>query len=402
MKGHLAVIETHPIQYHAPVYRALQQKFGVPVTAIYGSDFSVTGYRDPEFGVRVSWDSDLLSGYTARFLSRTAEGGAVSAGQVTARGLKAVFRENRPAAVLLPGYSPRFYQSVLLQSLRLGAPILFRGETTDHAERRGLSKQWVRDRLLRWFYERCARLLYVGVRSLEHFKRLRCPDEKMIFSPYGVDTAPFAVGEQARLTLRAQIRNQMGIQDSERLVLFSGKLISKKGPDLLVSAVKKLPEEVRGKITLLFVGEGALRDSMRRLAAAAPAVKVFFAGFQNQSQLSPYYHAADLLVLPSLHSETWGLVVNEALHHGLPVVVSEAVGCAPDLVKSGCTGEVFQTGSAGELAAAVQRGLMLAGKAEVRERCRDQVKGYSVEKAAEGIARAYREVVTGILTARTE
>ena len=65
----LAVIETHPIQYHAPVYRALEQELSVPVTAIYGSDFSVVGYHDAEFGATFQWDTDLMSGYDARFLT---------------------------------------------------------------------------------------------------------------------------------------------------------------------------------------------------------------------------------------------------------------------------------------------------------------------------------------------
>ena len=74
----LAVIETHPIQYHAPVYRVLQQRLGVPVTAIYGSDFSVAGSRDAEFGTTFAWDADLLSGYTPLFLSRVDSGVASS------------------------------------------------------------------------------------------------------------------------------------------------------------------------------------------------------------------------------------------------------------------------------------------------------------------------------------
>ena len=74
----LAIIETHPIQYHAPVYRAVEQTYGIPVTAIYASDFSVVGYEDHEFGVTFAWDSDLLTGHSTRFLSRVSTGGAQS------------------------------------------------------------------------------------------------------------------------------------------------------------------------------------------------------------------------------------------------------------------------------------------------------------------------------------
>src|SRR5207249_8276448 len=109
---------------------------------------------------------------------------------------------------------------------------------------------------------------------------------------------------------------------------------------------------------------------------------------------SRFYHAADLLALPSLHSETWGLVVNEALHHGLPTVVSDAVGCAPDLIDAGETGEIFAAGSVPELTAALLRCCRLTGTRQVRLRCRAKVEGYTIAKAAEGIAAAYEAAVS--------
>ena len=96
---------------------------------------------------------------------------------------------------------------------------------------------------------------------------------------------------------------------------------------------------------MLFLGSGGLQDGLQTLARKTPATTAHFLGFQNQTQLSQYYHAADMLVLPSLFSETWGLVVNDALHHGLPCIVSDAVGCAPDLIENGVTGAVFENGS---------------------------------------------------------
>jgi glycosyltransferase involved in cell wall biosynthesis len=116
---------------------------------------------------------------------------------------------------------------------------------------------------------------------------------------------------------------------------------------------------------------------------------VRFLGFQNQTELSRYYHAAELVVLPSAHSETWGLVVNEALHHGVPCVVSEAVGCAPDLVEPGVTGEVCETGSTPSLTAGLLRAIAMVNRGDVRDACRARVADYSVERAARGIAEAY-------------
>lgn len=389
----LAVIETHPIQYHAPVYRELQRNWGVPVTAIYGSDFSVAGYRDREFGATFAWDTDLLSGYSPIFLDRVADGGPTSDAEVTAFGLRDKLRQAKPDAVMILGYSPRFHRQAFFAARRAGLPVLFRGETTDHARSRGVVKSWARENVLRWLYQRCARLLYVGQRSLEHYGRHGCPAEKLIFSPYCVDIAPFQCDEAARGRFRAATRSTLGARDEKKVIVFSGKLSARKGPDLLLRAIKRLPAEARERLVVMFLGSGELQDALQALGRQSPAVSVHFLGFQNQTQLSPYYHAADLLVLPSVVSETWGLVVNEALHHGLPCVVSEAVGCAPDLVEPGVTGEVFVSGSEASLADTLTKALRLTERAEVRAKCREKIGGYTIGKAAEGIARAFSAVV---------
>lgn len=389
----LCVIETHPIQYHAPVWRAVQRDHGISVTAIYGSDFSVAGYRDREFGATFRWDTDLLSGYTPKFLSRVGDGGAADAESVTTRGLGAVLQAGGFRAALSVGYSPRFHAEGFRCARRAGLPVLFRGETTDHARVRGWLKRTARDAGLRWLYARCAALLHVGRHSLAHFRRLGFTGRDEFFSPYCVDPAPFRTDETARGELRSATRRALGFTDEQRVIMFCGKLSLRKGPDLLLAALRLLPESLRGNCALLLVGDGELREELMVQAARVPAIPVQCVGFQAQGALSQFYHAADLFVLPSRHGETWGLVVNEALHHGVPVVVTEAVGCAPDLVESGRTGEVCSADSTEALAAAMLKVGPLMGEDVVRTACRAHVAGYSISRAAAGIAAAYRQVV---------
>ncbi len=389
----LTVLDTHPIQYHAPVYRAVQAKFGMPVSVIYGSDFSVAGYRDREFGTSFAWDVDLLSGYDSVFLSRVPRDRRKSNQRPSFLGLGKALRRLNPGAVLLTGYSPAFHQVAFLQAWRSGIPILFRGETTDDATHRGSTRNLIRSSALRFFYKNCSKMLYVGHNSYRHFRRLGVPASKLLSSPYCVDTTVFLTGERDRCELRGETRSRLGIGKLETVLLFSGKLSARKGPDLLLSSVKSLPSQIRNHIVVLFLGSGVMEMELRALAKRVPEVQVRFVGFQNQKQLSPYYHAADMLVLPSRYSETWGLVVNEALHHGVPCVVSEAVGCAPDLIDLGITGEVFTTDSVESLSGAISRGLMLVGRPKVREWCRIKAANYTTEKAAEGIANAYWSVV---------
>lgn len=389
----LAVIETHPIQYHAPLYRLVQQVHGIPVTAIYGSDFSTAGYRDEEFGTSFAWDTDLLSGYTSVFLSSVAQGGAASADEATAAGLTAVLRDLAPSVIMTVGYSPRFHRDAWLAALRTGCPVFFRGETNDEAVDRSWLKQIGRDAALRAAYSTCSRLLFVGARSRAHFERLGVPDERLVFSPYCVDASVFQTGEADRHSHREAVRRELGVSDDQIVLLFSGKLSRRKGVDLLIDAARRLPGETRSRTVLAFLGDGALRGDLERQAAAGSGVRAIFLGFQNQRQLSRYYHASDVLVLPSRQSETWGLVVNEALHHGVPCVVSDKVGCGPDLIEHGRTGQIFSTGSAYALAGALQHTLELVGREDVRHACRTKVASYSAEQAAAGIAEAYAGVI---------
>jgi len=391
LKNGLVVISTHPIQYYAPIYRAVQQKFGIPVNVIYGSDFSVAGYRDPEFGVTFAWDTDLLSGYSPLFLSRVATGGARSLEQVSTHGLSQALRRLAPAAVLLTGYSPGFHQWAFWEAWRAGYPLLFRGESTDYGKRRWWLKGLVRDHVLRWFYRQCAILLYVGQRAFEHYRRLGCPESKLVFSPHCVDVNAFQVSERDRERLRKIARQDLEVLEEQVVILFSGKLVPRKAPGLLLRAVKCLSPDIRQRLVVVFLGDGELRESLQRMAQTTPQVHVRLVGFQNQTLLSRFYHAADMLVLPSRH-EGWALVVYEALHHGLPCVVSNIISCVPDLLEPGVTGEVFETGSAESLGSALERALNLIARSEVRERCRAKVSGYSVERAAEGIAQAFWNV----------
>jgi glycosyltransferase involved in cell wall biosynthesis len=389
----LAVVETHPIQYHAPVYRYVQQELDVPVTVVYGSDFSVAGYRDEEFGARFAWDTDLLSGYRSLFLARIADGGGRSLREVSAGNVRQALKVIGPRAVLLVGYTPSFHVRAWFEALREGYPLLFRAETADHAVRRSTPKRWLRDGVLRWLYARCHGLLYVGRRSYEHFVRLGCPDSKLVFSPYCVDTTAFELGEEARSRLRPVARTRLGVRDDQVVLLLSGKLVRRKRPDLVLRAIKMLPPDLRSRTQVVVLGAGDEQRAFDDLAREEPRVAVACLGFQNQTQLSAYYHAADALVLASESNETWGLVVNEALHHGVPCVVSDAVGSAPDLVQPGLSGEVFPSGSAEELAAALIRAQLLMGRLEVRERCARIVSSYSVARAAEGLAAAYQAAV---------
>jgi glycosyltransferase involved in cell wall biosynthesis len=140
---------------------------------------------------------------------------------------------------------------------------------------------------------------------------------------------------------------------------------------------------------LVFVGDGLLRGELERYAADRGLTKVRFPGFKNQLELSAYYAMADVFVLPSGMGETWGLVVNEAMCFGLPVVVSDMVGCGADLVNHGENGFVFPLGDSERLAKYLSEVLRNEDARKVAgKRSKEIIQHYSQERDVEAVRAA--------------
>ena len=180
------------------------------------------------------------------------------------------------------------------------------------------------------------------------------PEDKLLFSPHDVDNERFAGNPAATLRDADLWRRSLGIPAEHALIMFAGKFEDKKRPLDLLEAFVQLGTVAN--VSLVFVGAGHLQSELHQRAAGHPGV--FFAPFQNQTQMPRTYAAADIFVLPSGgNSETWGLAINEALCLACPVIVSDHVGCAADLVLPGRNGLVFPAGNIRALTAALREAL---------------------------------------------
>jgi glycosyltransferase involved in cell wall biosynthesis len=232
----------------------------------------------------------------------------------------------------------------------------------------------------------------VGQHNKEYFRRLGLTDSQLVWAPHAVDNDRFADpnGEHAAEALRW--RREIGIDDDRAALLFAGKLDSGKAPDLLLDAF--LRRQLAGADEhLLFVGSGALEDVLRR--AARGARNVHFLGFQNQSRMPIVYRCGDVFALPSSRSETWGLAVNEAMASGRPVIVSDQVGCAPDLVE-GRSGFVVPAGNVDAIEQALNRLFEDRSlRTRLGERASVHIQSWSLIEQARRIEHAVRHHLEG-------
>lgn len=337
MTPRIYIFDSHPVQYKAPVYQALQTLMPDGFEVIYATDVSVrAGNVDKEFGREVAWDTPLLSGYRYRVLGNERGVPLSSSGSLTGRGIFALLKAERPAAVVLTQSNYVFDHTAYFSALWLRIPILIRQETQDEmfAGQRSWLKEKVRALAYRLMYAPVRHAFAFGELNHRHLTRHGIPERKISFAKFSVPNPIEALDEAKRTATRERLRQAMHLAPDAIVLGFFGKLIPKKNPDLIFNCLQHLPDELRRRLHLMFVGSGEMQVALAELADKAKAqfgIQTSFMGFVNQSHLPPYYLAADVVVLPSRRmGEAWGLVINEALNAGCGVVMSDAVGCVTE------------------------------------------------------------------------
>lgn len=382
----VAHLVSHPIQYFAPLYRELASRPEIDLTVYFYSDATARAFRDEGFGRTVAWDVPLLDGYRSKFLPSASRTGI--SGSFLRRPNWDIVREvvrGRYDVVWVHGYQHLTTWLAVAAARASGARVLIRDEQT-LLHGRTAWKRWMKAIALRALYSQSS-ALYIGEQNRRYFQHYGMPEERLWPARYCVDNAFFGARAAELALQRCALRASFGITDEAPVVLFAGKLIEKKQPLMLIEAFARVRE--RRECWLLVAGDGPLRGAAESLVERLGVRGVRFAGFLNQTELPAAYAAGDLFVLPSQLHETWGLVVNEAMNFGLPVVVSDKVGCGADLVRDGENGFVAPHDDVSALADAIER---LVADPELRARAgalsRAIVGRYSIEAAADGIVAA--------------
>jgi glycosyltransferase involved in cell wall biosynthesis len=342
----LAVINTHPIQYFAPLYRFLARHPELELVVYYCSRLGVEMYSDPGFGRRLQWDVPLLEGYDHRFLhnwGRSARGGF--AGWLNP-GIVAELLRERFDAVWVHGHGFATAWLAFASAKLAGSALFMRCETHLGLPRSALKRK-LRALLMPRFYSAFDAVLPIGTSNAAFYSALGVPSSRQFQVPYTVDNDFFGRAAERWRKERGALRSELAISPSSTAFVFASKLIPRKRPEDLLAAFAGLRE--RGvEADLLVVGSGELESSLRAIVRTKAIPGVHFLGFRNQTELPRVFAAADAFVLPS-EDEPWGLVVNEAMAAGLPVVASEEVGAAKDLVRPGENGYTFKAGDVREL-----------------------------------------------------
>ncbi len=341
---------------------------GIDLEVIYGSDATSRTFHDQEFGCMVSWDLPLLDGHPHTILNSNPPSGTIAA---QTRGFRSQLQRHlnaQPAAALwVHGWHHPFTRAVWKLARERRLPLLVRGETFLGCVQGGAMRRLAHRMVFTLRFRQPAAFLAVGSLNRSLYRAYGVPSHKIFSMPYAVDNAFFQARAAEAHPLRTAFRTKLNISEDQLVILFCGKLIPKKDPETLLRAFAALPVPPspanEPSPVLLFVGDGELRPHLENLAAHLVPDRVRFVGFQNQTALPAFYDACDLFVIPSLF-EPWGLVVNEVMNAAKPVLASDRVGSAADLITPGQNGDLFPAGGVNELTAALHR--LLADRPNLR------------------------------------
>jgi glycosyltransferase involved in cell wall biosynthesis len=390
----VAYLVTHPIQYQAPLLRHLAADERLKITTFFLSNLSVGPYRDAEFDREVAWDVPLLEGYPHRFLPGWGPRNRVSFWRPLTYGLGDALERRRFDALWVHGYAHNALLRGMALARRRRLRILLRGESHLMSHPRGRLKTLVKAIVLRRFFRGIDGFLTIGRLNREYYLHYGVPEGRLFPMPYAVDNDFFRSRAEASREDRERLRAELRLPAGAPVILFAAKLIPRKRPQDLLEAYGLLPADRPGgpSAALVFVGDGPLRQPLESRAVALGFQAVRFAGFHNQTEMPRYYDLCDVFVLPSEH-EPWGLVVNEVLNAGRPVVVSDHVGAAFDLVEEGVNGHIVPVGAVGALARILSS--VVADReraAEMGRRSLHKVRALSFEADRKGLLSALAAV----------
>jgi len=387
----LAYLVSHPIQYQAPLLRRIAEEPDIDLTVFFGSDFSVRGYRDRGFGVGVKWDVPLLDGYRHVFLPKLRDGQDVSFATPMNRGIVSRLRgpggETAYDALWVHGYASVNALHGMIAAKALGIPVLLRAESWLHDRGRSALKLALKNIFFAGLQQLVDGVLPIGTLNAEYWHHYFGDNVPQFLMPYAVDNSYFSERARMAKSARVSVQAEINLDPARPVILFASKLQSRKHCDHLIAAYSRLSPApgVEPHPYLVIVGDGEERAALERQAAATGFPSIRFCGFRNQSELPRFFDLASVFVLPSRH-EPWGLIVNEVMNAARPVIVSDDVGCAPDLIADGVNGCIYPVGDIAALEGALRRVLDTHGAAdEMGRRAIHRIQSWSFNEDIAGL-----------------
>jgi glycosyltransferase involved in cell wall biosynthesis len=339
MTRRLVIITEIISPYRIPLFNSLAQRGDIDLHVIFLAE------TDPALRQWIVYKHEIKFSYQ---VLRSWRKQISSYNCLLNKGIGAALEAVRPDAILCGGYNYLASWQALFWARTHNTPFFLWSESNSQDLRSG---QALLEMLKGEFLRQCAGFVVPGKCALEYLRSQGVREDKIFTAVNAVDNERFAQAAESARRQASQVRVNLGLP--ERFFLFAGRVVREKGVFELLAAYAKLGSALRQQVGLVFVGDGAARQPLEIEALSVTPGTIQFAGFAQREQLASYYALAQALILPT-YSDAWGLVVNEAMACGLPIILSRAAGCGADLVTEGWNGSIVPFKDVNALASAMR------------------------------------------------
>ncbi len=372
MKRRLVILTEIIAPYRIPVFNALAEREDVELHVIFLSETDRSMREWKVYTDEIRFSYEVLPSWRKRLGKYNI---------LVNQSVVSALERARPEVIVCGGYNYLASWQAQRWARRNGVRFLLWCESTG-SDRRG--EFTLVESLKESFVRGCDGFVVPGKSSGEYLRRFGIGAEKIFVAPNAVDNDRFAAGARAIRERADRARQELGLP--LRYFLFAGRMVKAKGVFDLLEAYARLAAHLRSEVGLVFAGDGPERAELEAMARDIYPGAVRFAGFVQRDELATYYALAECFVLPT-HSDPWGLVVNEAMACGLPVICSSVAGCAADLIRG--NGRLVEAGHWEQLAETMSQ---IAGDEDLRRAMgrgsAELVENYSPQRCAAGMVEA--------------
>jgi glycosyltransferase involved in cell wall biosynthesis len=342
MINKIIFFQSHPIQYYSPLFKEMDKTIDMEV--YYYSECGLIASYDSGFGKEVKWDIPLLDGYTYHFLKNFSVSKSMDCKWYNAINFSIlnVIRKTSSKILVINGWSYFSDWLVLIAGVLFRKQIWVKADNPLSQEVKTGWKAKLKKLILKKLLFPCFdKFLYVGTESKLFFEYYGALPKQLVYTPHAVNNAWFQEYYNDKLHLKSTYREQCNVPKDSFVFLMCAKFISEKNHFDIINAFAKLKDQ---HCFLILVGDGPLKSNILAYITTHQIKNILLTGFVNQSEIAKYYQISDCFILTS-SKETWGLAVNEAMNFALPIIISDACGCAFDLVEQGENGFIYPVGN---------------------------------------------------------
>jgi glycosyltransferase involved in cell wall biosynthesis len=308
------------------LYKALAKDQIIELKVFFASNIGAKAYFDKDMNTEIKWNIDLLTGYDYEFLSEAESINKTGFWAINNPSIVSALNKYSPDIVQLHGYAQLTMLRALVWCKWKRTPVLL---STDSSLlfRRVAWKMLLKDIVLTKLFSFFDGVIATGDNNIAYFKKYGVKVDLIFRAPFTVDQVLLGNARDEKTALRAENRAKYGIANDEFVLLFVGKLVTWKRPQDLLDALNLAQSELGGAVKLVafFAGDGVMRKELETQALLKNS-RAIFAGFVNVDILPSIYAMSDVLVFPS-EREPYGLSAREAICVGLPLIVSNQIGC---------------------------------------------------------------------------